>query len=136
MLIEVLSQVMVWMALQVTSNVTQEKLAKQAVGYSKLPLYKSIAYYNFVITILMVFCRGDFGLSNLQDGVLSSTFLVGLLMASPVFAYLAKTYVLTARNLFIYLFVESCHAFFIIILACELQFALAMSRIGVAIHLV
>ncbi|KAJ0010897.1 hypothetical protein Pint_33825 [Pistacia integerrima] len=33
---------------------------------------------------------GDFNLNNFQDGVLSSTFMVGLLVASPIFASLAK----------------------------------------------
>lgn len=36
--------------------------------------------------------QGEFGLSNFQDGVLSSVFLVGLLIASPIFAYMAKTH--------------------------------------------
>lgn len=35
--------------------------------------------------------QGDFGLSNFEDGVLSSAFMVGLLIASPIFAHLAKT---------------------------------------------
>ncbi|GAY38856.1 hypothetical protein CUMW_039910 [Citrus unshiu] len=34
--------------------------------------------------------RGDFKLNNFQDGVLSSAFMVGLLIASPIFASLAK----------------------------------------------
>lgn len=34
--------------------------------------------------------RGDFNLSNFEDGVLSSAFMVGLLIASPIFASLAK----------------------------------------------
>lgn len=34
--------------------------------------------------------QGEFDLSNLQDGVLSSVFLVGLLIASPIFAYMSK----------------------------------------------
>eukprot|EP00250_Pteridium_aquilinum_P019414 c24423_g1_i2 orf=340-1779(-) len=34
--------------------------------------------------------QGDFGLSNFEDGVLSSAFMVGLLIASPIFAHLAK----------------------------------------------
>jgi fucose permease len=34
--------------------------------------------------------RGDFNLSNFEDGVLSSAFMVGLLVASPIFASLAK----------------------------------------------
>uniref|UniRef100_A0A453CGV2 Major facilitator superfamily (MFS) profile domain-containing protein n=1 Tax=Aegilops tauschii subsp. strangulata TaxID=200361 RepID=A0A453CGV2_AEGTS len=33
---------------------------------------------------------GDFNLSNFEDGVLSSAFMVGLLVASPIFASLAK----------------------------------------------
>ncbi|CAL8164533.1 unnamed protein product [Prunus armeniaca] len=36
--------------------------------------------------------QGDFKLSNFQDGVLSSAFMVGLLMASPIFASLAKSH--------------------------------------------
>lgn len=36
--------------------------------------------------------QGDFGLSNFEDGVLSSAFMVGLLLASPIFAHLAKTH--------------------------------------------
>lgn len=36
--------------------------------------------------------QGDFKLSNFQDGVLSSAFMVGLLLASPVFASLAKSH--------------------------------------------
>lgn len=35
--------------------------------------------------------QGDFALSNFEDGVLSSAFMVGLLVASPIFAHLAKT---------------------------------------------
>ncbi|GFY89468.1 major facilitator superfamily protein [Actinidia rufa] len=34
--------------------------------------------------------RGDFNLNNFEDGVLSSAFMVGLLVASPIFASLAK----------------------------------------------
>ncbi|CAO2813610.1 unnamed protein product [Amaranthus hypochondriacus] len=34
--------------------------------------------------------QGQFNLSNFQDGVLSSAFMVGLLVASPIFATLAK----------------------------------------------
>ncbi|KAK4263014.1 hypothetical protein QN277_028495 [Acacia crassicarpa] len=36
--------------------------------------------------------QGDFKLSNFQDGILSSAFLVGLLVASPIFASLAKSH--------------------------------------------
>ncbi|RVX23537.1 putative sphingolipid transporter spinster-like 2 [Vitis vinifera] len=36
--------------------------------------------------------QGDFNLSNFQDGVLSSAFMVGLLVASPIFASLAKSH--------------------------------------------
>ncbi|KDO78751.1 hypothetical protein CISIN_1g0089572mg, partial [Citrus sinensis] len=36
--------------------------------------------------------RGDFKLNNFQDGVLSSAFMVGLLVASPIFASLAKSH--------------------------------------------
>ncbi|XP_065872724.1 probable sphingolipid transporter spinster homolog 2 [Euphorbia lathyris] len=36
--------------------------------------------------------QGDFSLSNFQDGVLSSAFMVGLLVSSPIFASLAKSY--------------------------------------------
>ncbi|KAI0528724.1 hypothetical protein KFK09_001266 [Dendrobium nobile] len=35
--------------------------------------------------------QGDFDLSNFEDGVLSSAFMVGLLVASPIFAILAKS---------------------------------------------
>ncbi|KAJ8765794.1 hypothetical protein K2173_014916 [Erythroxylum novogranatense] len=35
--------------------------------------------------------QGDFKLNNFQDGVLSSAFMVGLLVASPIFASLAKS---------------------------------------------
>ncbi|XP_060216611.1 probable sphingolipid transporter spinster homolog 2 isoform X3 [Lycium barbarum] len=35
--------------------------------------------------------QGDFNLSNFQDGVISSAFMVGLLLASPIFASLAKS---------------------------------------------
>jgi MFS transporter, Spinster family, sphingosine-1-phosphate transporter len=38
--------------------------------------------------------RGDFNLNNFEDGVLSSAFMVGLLVASPIFASLAKMLVL------------------------------------------
>ncbi|MCL7038720.1 hypothetical protein MKW94_008685 [Papaver nudicaule] len=34
--------------------------------------------------------QGAFNLTNFQDGVLSSAFMVGLLIASPIFAFLAK----------------------------------------------
>ncbi|XP_065873959.1 probable sphingolipid transporter spinster homolog 2 isoform X2 [Euphorbia lathyris] len=36
--------------------------------------------------------QGDFNLNNFQDGVLSSAFMVGLLVASPIFASLAKSH--------------------------------------------
>ncbi|KAK1439990.1 hypothetical protein QVD17_05815 [Tagetes erecta] len=36
--------------------------------------------------------QGDFGLSNFKDGVISSAFMVGLLVASPIFASLAKSF--------------------------------------------
>ncbi|EOA12509.1 hypothetical protein CARUB_v10026332mg [Capsella rubella] len=35
--------------------------------------------------------QGDFNLSNFEDGILSSAFMVGLLVASPIFASLAKS---------------------------------------------
>ncbi|KAL8195291.1 hypothetical protein R6Q57_025694 [Mikania cordata] len=35
--------------------------------------------------------QGDFDLNNFKDGVLSSAFMVGLLVASPIFASLAKS---------------------------------------------
>ncbi|KAK4772088.1 hypothetical protein SAY86_013863 [Trapa natans] len=35
--------------------------------------------------------QGNFGLNNFQDGILSSAFMVGLLIASPIFASLAKS---------------------------------------------
>ncbi|CAK9156643.1 unnamed protein product [Ilex paraguariensis] len=35
--------------------------------------------------------QGDFNLSNFEDGVISSAFMVGLLVASPIFASLAKS---------------------------------------------
>ncbi|KAH0747484.1 hypothetical protein KY285_009141 [Solanum tuberosum] len=35
--------------------------------------------------------QGDFDLNNFQDGVISSAFMVGLLLASPIFASLAKS---------------------------------------------
>lgn len=36
--------------------------------------------------------QGDFDLNNFKDGMLSSAFMVGLLVASPIFASLAKSY--------------------------------------------
>ncbi|XP_050210106.1 probable sphingolipid transporter spinster homolog 2 [Mercurialis annua] len=36
--------------------------------------------------------QGDFKLNNFEDGVLSSAFMVGLLVASPIFASLAKSF--------------------------------------------
>ncbi|GMH24645.1 hypothetical protein Nepgr_026488 [Nepenthes gracilis] len=36
--------------------------------------------------------QGDFNLNNFQDGVLSSAFMVGLLLACPIFASLAKSH--------------------------------------------
>ncbi|MBA0803279.1 hypothetical protein Gohar_013512, partial [Gossypium harknessii] len=36
--------------------------------------------------------QGEFDLTNFQDGLLSSAFMVGLLVASPIFASLAKSY--------------------------------------------
>ncbi|XP_023640797.1 probable sphingolipid transporter spinster homolog 3 isoform X4 [Capsella rubella] len=36
--------------------------------------------------------QGHFNLSNFEDGVLSSSFMVGLLIASPIFAILAKSF--------------------------------------------
>ncbi|XP_004504880.1 probable sphingolipid transporter spinster homolog 2 [Cicer arietinum] len=35
--------------------------------------------------------QGDFNLNNFEDGVLSSAFMVGLLLASPIFASLSKS---------------------------------------------
>ncbi|EXB51443.1 putative sphingolipid transporter spinster-2-like protein [Morus notabilis] len=35
--------------------------------------------------------QGDFNLNNFQDGILSSAFMVGLLIASPIFASLAES---------------------------------------------
>lgn len=35
--------------------------------------------------------QGDFNLNNFEDGILSSAFMVGLLLASPIFASLAKS---------------------------------------------
>ncbi|XP_022855562.1 probable sphingolipid transporter spinster homolog 2 isoform X2 [Olea europaea var. sylvestris] len=35
--------------------------------------------------------QGDFNLSNFEDGILSSAFMVGLLVSSPIFASLAKS---------------------------------------------
>ncbi|KAE9448414.1 hypothetical protein C3L33_19692, partial [Rhododendron williamsianum] len=40
--------------------------------------------------VCLVLYRGDFNLNNFEDGVLSSAFMVGLLVASPIFASLAK----------------------------------------------
>lgn len=34
--------------------------------------------------------RGEFSLTNFEDGVLSSSFMVGLLVACPIFATLAE----------------------------------------------
>ncbi|CAM8921946.1 unnamed protein product [Rhodiola kirilowii] len=36
--------------------------------------------------------QGEFKLNNFEDGILSSAFMVGLLLASPIFASLAKSY--------------------------------------------
>ncbi|GAB2232041.1 hypothetical protein Drorol1_Dr00011062 [Drosera rotundifolia] len=36
--------------------------------------------------------QGDFDLNNFQDGILSSAFMVGLLLASPIFASMAKSH--------------------------------------------
>ncbi|GAV77640.1 MFS_1 domain-containing protein [Cephalotus follicularis] len=36
--------------------------------------------------------QGDFNMNNFEDGVLSSAFMVGLLIASPIFASLAKSH--------------------------------------------
>ncbi|KAL0335007.1 UNVERIFIED_CONTAM: putative sphingolipid transporter spinster2 [Sesamum radiatum] len=36
--------------------------------------------------------RGDFNMNNFEDGVLSSAFMVGLLVASPIFASSAKSF--------------------------------------------
>ncbi|PPD88401.1 hypothetical protein GOBAR_DD14662 [Gossypium barbadense] len=36
--------------------------------------------------------RGEFDLTNFQDGLLSSAFMVGLLVASPIFASLTKSH--------------------------------------------
>jgi hypothetical protein len=38
----------------------------------------------------LFYCRGDFNLNYFEDGILSSAFMVGLLIASPIFASLAK----------------------------------------------
>ena len=47
-------------------------------------------YSSFCLYIFLLLCRGDFNLNNFEDGVLSSAFMVGLLVASPIFASLAK----------------------------------------------
>jgi hypothetical protein len=36
--------------------------------------------------------QGEFNLSNLQDGFLATAFLVGLLIASPIFSEACKHY--------------------------------------------
>ncbi|KAJ8447484.1 hypothetical protein Cgig2_019478 [Carnegiea gigantea] len=45
--------------------------------------------------------QGEFKLNNFEDGVISSAFMVGLLVASPVFASLAKRYALFLFHTFI-----------------------------------
>jgi hypothetical protein len=42
------------------------------------------------VLVFLQCCRGDFKLSYFQDGVLSSAFMVGLVVASPIFANLSK----------------------------------------------
>lgn len=44
------------------------------------------------ITLLVHLLQGDFNLSNTQDGFLATAFLVGLLIASPVFSESCKHY--------------------------------------------
>lgn len=74
--------------------------AQMVVEFSKL-FYISTFLYNhllgcfiYVYTFIWL-CRGDFDLTNFKDGVLSSAFMVGLLVASPIFASLAKRYIPT-----------------------------------------
>jgi len=61
--------------------------------------------YSFLLLIICLtmpgLYRGDFDLNNAEDGVLSSAFMVGLLVASLIFASLAKR---LALSLFFYLF--------------------------------
>lgn len=62
--------------------------------------YPTKSSFNFLSTFSLfyflmqfqypVIYRGDFNLNNFEDGVLSSAFMVGLLVASPIFASLAK----------------------------------------------
>jgi hypothetical protein len=40
----------------------------------------------------LLFLQGEFNLSNLQDGFLATAFLVGLLIASPIFSEACKHY--------------------------------------------
>ena len=60
---------------------------------------RTLSVYSLCLTMPGLY-RGDFDLNNAEDGVLSSAFMVGLLVASLIFASLAKR---LALSLLLYL---------------------------------
>jgi hypothetical protein len=49
--------------------------------------------------------QGEFNLTNFEDGLLSSAFMVGLLVASPIFAGLSKRFNFYQQfHIFVFLF--------------------------------
>ncbi|KAH7575506.1 hypothetical protein JRO89_XS02G0125300 [Xanthoceras sorbifolium] len=60
-------------------------------GIQKMEIFSRNLLHTFRNDCLNDIVWGDFNLNNFEDGVLSSTFMVGLLVASPIFASLAKS---------------------------------------------
>ncbi|KAJ0083700.1 hypothetical protein Patl1_30254 [Pistacia atlantica] len=82
-----ISQAMVSMG--VSGRVMAKEYALPVAGFN--PYISFIAYGKFSSKLnFKATGRGDFNLKNFQDGVLSAAFMVGLLVASPIFASLAK----------------------------------------------
>ncbi|KAK9101084.1 hypothetical protein Scep_024514 [Stephania cephalantha] len=68
-----------------------------SVGIHSFPALKFLVRFHLssflvLYLLLRMASRGHFNLSNFEDGVLSSAFMVGLLVASPIFASFAKSY--------------------------------------------
>lgn len=81
----------------VTSLNLLEEILQLSSSNISIHSWSLICYRICFVKILVFFglsyhdsCRGDFNLNNFQDGVLSSAFMVGLLVASPIFASLSK----------------------------------------------
>lgn len=96
MWIEEWLQVMVLMEAQ--ENVMLKVFAHQELEFSKIFVFWFIVFDRLCSWVyekdLKLLCfswfRGEFNLTNFHDGLLSSAFMVGLLVASPIFAGLSK----------------------------------------------